>query len=166
MAALTEQNKLKKLLMEISSDYINISFEMIDTAMNRSLKEMADFVKADRAYIFSYNFEAGTCSNTYEYCSSGTIPQMDDLQNVPLEAIPEWVEANKAGKSITIPSVKNLNDGNLKELLSSQDIKSLMVIPMMSKESCTGFIGFDWVRKLHHFSDTETELLTLFQKFW
>lgn len=164
MAALNGQNKFKKLLMNISSDYINISFEMIDAAMNRSLKEMADFVKADRAYIFSYNFEAGTCSNTYEYCSSGIIPQMDNLQDIPLEAIPEWVEANIAGKSIAIANVKDLNDGNLKELLSSQDIKSLMVIPMMSKESCTGFIGFDWTRKLHRFNDTETELLTLFSK--
>ncbi len=162
MAALNGQNKFKKLLMNISSDYINISFEMIDAAMNRSLKEMADFVKADRAYIFSYNFEAGTCSNTYEYCSSGITPQMDNLQDIPLEAIPEWVEANIAGKSIAIANVKDLNDGNLKELLSSQDIKSLMVIPMMSKESCTGFIGFDWTRKLHRFNDTETELLTLF----
>ncbi|MCJ7936265.1 MAG: PAS domain S-box protein [Chryseobacterium sp.] len=163
-AELNEQNELKKLLMNISSEYINISFEKIGSAMNSSLQEMADFVKADRAYVFAYNFEDRTCSNTYEYCASGIIPQIEELQHIPLDAIPEWVEAHLAGKSITIPDVNALPEGHLKDLLSSQDIKSLLVIPMILKENCIGFIGFDSVKTQHHYSKTETELLTLFSK--
>lgn len=161
--ALNHQFEFQKLLMNIASEYISVPFDEINNTINTSLEELAEFVKADRAYIFLYDFASGTCSNTHEYCGPEILPQIDILQNVPIEAIPEWVEANVAGKSINIPDVAEIEEGNLKDILSSQDIKSLLVVPMMQKgEECIGFVGFDSVKQKHTYNSSEEELLFLF----
>ncbi|AZA64358.1 PAS domain S-box protein [Chryseobacterium carnipullorum] len=159
---LNQQLQFQNLLVDISSEYINIPFKKVSESVQKSLQEMSEFVKADRAYIFSYDFANSTCSNMYEYCNEGISPQIDNLQNVPLDIIGEWVEANKKGESIYYPDVQRLPESNLKQLLQEQDIKSLLVIPAMLQNECLGFIGFDFVRDYHKVSDTEKNLLTIF----
>lgn len=159
---LNQQLQFQNLLVDISSEYINIPFKKVSQSVQKSLQEMSEFVKADRAYIFSYDFANSTCSNIYEYCNEGISPQIDNLQNVPLEIISEWVEVNKKGESIYYPDVQGLPESNLKQLLQEQDIKSLLVIPAMLQNECLGFIGFDFVRNYHKVSDTEKNLLTIF----
>lgn len=159
---LNKQLDFQKLLMNISSEYINIPIEEVSESVNKSLKEMSEFVNADRSYIFRYDFAENTCSNIYEYCNEGITPQIDNLQNVPLDIISEWVEINKKGESIYYPDIQELPESNLKDLLQEQDIKSLLVIPAMLQNECLGFIGFDFVKNYHTVSHTEKNLLTIF----
>lgn len=159
---LNKQLEFQKLLMNISSGYINIPIEEVSESVNKSLKEMSEFVKADRSYIFRYDFAENTCSNVYEYCNEGIDPQIDNLQNVPLEIISEWVEINKKGESIYYPDIQELPENELKYLLKEQKIKSLLVIPAMMQNECLGFVGFDFVKNYYELSDTEKNLLTIF----
>ncbi|HAY3552821.1 PAS domain S-box protein [Elizabethkingia meningoseptica] len=159
---LNRQLDLQNLLMDISSEYINIPIEKVSQSVNKSLREMSEFVKADRAYIFKYDFAKNTCSNVFEYCNEEINPQIDNLQDVSLEIISEWVEINKKGGSIYYPNVQELPESNLKDLLQEQDIKSLLVIPTMLHNECLGFVGFDFVKDYHQVSDTEKSLLTIF----
>lgn len=86
---LNKQLEFQNLLMDISSEYINIPIEKVSQSVNKSLREMSEFVKADRAYIFRYDFAEKTCSNVYEYCSEGITPQIENLQDIPLEMMGE-----------------------------------------------------------------------------
>lgn len=159
---LNTQLEFQNLLMDISSEYINIPIEKVSQSVNKSLKEMSEFVKADRAYIFRYNFAEQTCSNVYEYCSEGISPQISNLQDIPLDMMGDWVEINKRGESIYYPNVSELPESEIKEILLAQDIKSLFVIPAMMQNECMGFVGFDFVKDYHNLSETETNLLTIF----
>lgn len=159
---LNSQLEFQNLLMDISSEYINIPIEEVSQSVNKSLKEMSEFVKADRAYIFRYDFTKKTCSNVYEYCSEGITPQIENLQDIPLEMMGDWVEINKKGGSIYYPDVQELPESDIKEILQEQDIKSLFVIPAMMQNECLGFVGFDFVKEYHNLSDTEKNLLTIF----
>ena len=157
---LNKQLEFQNLLMDISSEYINIPIEKVSQSVNKSLKEMSEFVHADRAYIFRYDFAEKTCSNVYEYCNEGITPQIDNLQDIPLEMMGDWVEINKKGGSIYYPDVDELPESEIKEILQAQDIKSLFVIPAMMQNECLGFVGFDFVKDYHNLSDTEKNLLT------
>ncbi|MEC5174937.1 response regulator [Chryseobacterium nepalense] len=159
---LNKQLEFQNLLMDISSEYINIPIEKVSQSVNKSLKEMSEFVHADRAYIFRYDFAEKTCSNVYEYCNEGITPQIDNLQDIPLEMMGDWVEINKKGGSIYYPDVDELLESEIKEILQAQDIKSLFVIPAMMQNECLGFVGFDFVKDYHNLSDTEKNLLTIF----
>lgn len=159
---LKRQAHFRELLMEVSTAYINIPLEAVDRSIKTSLHDLARFVEADRAYIFSYDFENGLCSNTFEWCAEGISAQIDGLQQVPLERIPDWVNAHKKGRAVFIDKVNQMPDGETKALLQSQEILSILAVPMMNDEHCTGFVGFDWVNQHHDYSLDEQHILKVF----
>jgi signal transduction histidine kinase len=149
--------------MKISSQYINLPLNKIDDAIQEALQSIGEFVNASRSYIFSYNFKEQTTSNTFEWCSENIASEIDNLQNVPIEAITDWVETHRAGKIMHITDVLSLPEGSaLRGILEPQGIYSLLTLPMMSGDQCLGFVGFDWVGEYHSISETEHSLLALF----
>jgi signal transduction histidine kinase/DNA-binding response OmpR family regulator len=158
-------NKLQSVLIGIASKYINIRIDEVEKTINESLTEIGMFVNADRSYIFDYNWEEQNCSNTFEWCNQNIAPEIDNLQNVPVSSIPEWVKTHKQGNPMVIPDVFILpKDSNLRQILEPQNIKSLITIPVMDKAQCTGFIGFDFVRKYHQIFDDELAVLIIFSQ--
>lgn len=160
---LDAESALLNLLMDIVSRYLNTPLEQVDNAIVEALGQLAGYVDADRAYIFSYDWKAYTASNTHEWCAEGIAAQRGILQSVPLTLLPDWVNAHKAGRAFNIASVESLppNDA-LRAILDPQGIKSLIALPLMGAEGCEGFLGFDSVRREHLYSYREERLLGFF----
>ena len=159
------QVRFQELLISISTTYINSDLTDIDELINRSLKQIGEFVESDRSYIFSYDLENNTTSNTYEWCSEGITPEIENLQNVPVDFIPQWLEAHRAGKAFFVEDVSELpEDGEhgLRAILEPQGIKSLITIPKIKNNELIGFIGFDSVRKINKYNDNEKEILFVY----
>ncbi len=162
---LAQELRLQNALIDIASTYINLNTAEVEDTINKSLEKMGLFVSADRAYIFDYDFETQTTSNTYEWCNEGVDPEIENLQFVPNEFFPQWVERHKAGEAFYIPDVSQLNDeseSGLKSILEPQGIQSLIAIPMIDDNELVGFVGFDSVRELYSYSEKEQRLLFLF----
>jgi PAS domain S-box-containing protein len=153
---------LQKLLMSISTRYINIELEDSSEAIQNALKEIGEFVEADRAYVFDYHFNEGLCTNTFEWCQEGISPEIQNLQSVPLEEMPYWVKTHTEGETMYIPSVEDLPEGGLKNILVPQGIKSLIAVPMIKNNKCYGFLGFDSVRNFRTYTEREKALLEVF----
>jgi len=152
----------QRILVEVSSKYINIPIESVNSSIDDSLARIGKFVDVDRVYVFDYNFENQTSSNLFEWCAEGIEPQIDNLQEIPFEYIPVWLEKHSKGESIVVPNVKELPSSQFKELLEDQDIKSLIALPLIDREGCVGFVGFDSVKSLRTFNEDERDLLELF----
>ncbi len=159
---LVQQTNMQKILMDMASNFINIPLNEIDNAINQSLEEIGRYVAADRCYIFNYDFVNQTANNEYEWCDTDIAPQIGNLQGVPLIQIEECVNTHVSGRNFIIHDVSVLTNGALKEILEPQSIKSLLTIPMMSDNTCLGFVGFDFVMTKHKHSETEILLLQLF----
>jgi PAS domain S-box-containing protein len=162
---LDQELQLQEALIDIASTYINLDPKDVENTINNSLQKMGLFVSADRSYIFDYDFEAATTSNTYEWCNEGVEPEISNLQDVPMEFFPQWVEQHQKGEAFYIPDVLALNDddeGGLKSILEPQGIKSLIAIPLLDGKELVGFVGFDSVKKHHDYNDKEKRLLFLF----
>lgn len=157
------QNRLQELFINISTTYINLPLHEFDNAIDKSLRELGEFVNADRFYIFDYNYETQTTTNTHEWCADGIDPQIDFLREIPLHLIPEWTSVHEAGETLFIPNVQALpENNNLRMTLEPQGIKSLLTVPIMDGDENTGFIGFDSVRDYHVYSQEEEQLLRVF----
>lgn len=162
---LIQNAKLQDALLKMASKYINVDISDLTHVINNSLQEVAQFVNADRVYVFSYDFKAQTTSNTYEWCQEGIEPQINELQDVPISAIPEWVDQHRKKASFIIPDVSQLPDTGpygVKAILEPQGVKSLIALPMFNKNELVGFIGFDSVREKHFYSKREENLLFVY----
>lgn len=155
-------NRFVLMMFRLASRFINLPLDQMDAAIDEALGDMGQFVAADRAYLFVYDHEASTASNTHEWCAEGVSPQKDMLQNLPLAMIPDWIDTHRRGQRMHVPDVRDLPPGALRDLLEPQDIRSLMTLPLMAGDECLGFVGLDSVNKVHHYIEEEVVLLELF----
>ncbi|WKX75839.1 GAF domain-containing sensor histidine kinase [Zobellia laminariae] len=159
------QLRFQDLLISISTKYINSDLSDIDKLVRASLQQIGEFVESDRSYIFSYDFVNNTTSNTYEWCSEGIEPELDNLQDIPVDYIPQWIEAHKKGEPFFVEDVSTLpEDGEhgLRAVLEPQGIKSLITIPKIKNNELIGFIGFDSVKKINKYDDNEKDILFVY----
>lgn len=161
--ALQRQNQLYEILSKIAQDFINLSVENVNESINNSLKELAIQSNADRAYIFEFDWQARVCNNTFEWCADGISPQIEELQEIPFDSMTWWLDKHQNGEALYIADVFALpeTDG-VREILEPQEVKSLIAIPVMNENICTGFVGFDSVRKHHSYSKNEQILLSFY----
>ncbi|MDD4500177.1 MAG: PAS domain S-box protein [Bacteroidales bacterium] len=165
MVDITEQHAHQhtlQLLVEMAKSFINLPVEKADTAINNALKTMGKFVGADRSYVFRYDFRNNTFTNTYEWCAKGITSEIDNLQDQTNEHIREWVEAHLKNEAVHIYDVSILPEGKLKSILEKQQIKSTLIMPMWSGKELIGFVGFDFVKNFHGYSEREKQILSVF----
>jgi len=161
--ALEYKSKFQEILMDIASEFINSPVEKALNFIDKSLEKIGKFVKADRVYIFDYDFRNRTISNTYEWCDKNIEPQIGYLQEVPMDSVISWVKEHKKGNTIIIPEVESYTgDDQVRKILEDQDVKSLITVPMMEEGKCIGFVGFDSVLDYKKYKDEEIQLLKLF----
>ena len=162
---IAQQIQLQDLLIQISTKYINADLSDLNGMINQSLEQIGKFVEADRSYIFAYDFINNTTKNTYEWCAEAIEPEIDNLQNIPIEYIPQWLESHKKGEAFYVEDVSLLPDDGefgLKAILEPQGIQSLIAIPLIKRNKLIGFVGFDAVKKKHKYSTNEKNILFVF----
>lgn len=108
------------------------------------LAYLGQALKSERVYIFEETVK-GTFNNTYEWCAEGVIPQKENLQNVPFEVVNMWYQHFRNGENVIIDDVEDIRESDpaAYEYLKPQNIRSLVVSPLVSEERIIGFYGVD-----------------------
>ncbi len=108
------------------------------------MEYIGQYFESERAYIFE-ELENGICRNTYEWCAGGVASQKEKLQNVPVEVVSLWYKRFLNGESVIVSNVEKIRekDPDVYEYLKPQNIKSLVVSPLISEKEIIGFYGVD-----------------------
>lgn len=133
-------------------------------AVNLALATLGTAAAADRAYIFENHLAPlsgeSLMSQRWEWTAEGIQPEIDnpDLQNLSYDDFfPRWHQTLLRGEIISGP-VLTFPDSE-RQILESQQILSILVIPIQMEQRFWGFIGFDACRTERHWSTSETALL-------
>lgn len=148
-------------LTDLSIDFLRAEERDKDAIIEEGLETIGRLVEADRSYVFEIDHEAETLSNAHEWCAESVDSQIDQLQDLPLDAFPWWMQKLEKFENILVPDVSELPPEavTLQEVLQEQNISSLIVTPMISNGELVGFIGFDWVTEQEAWSDEFIDIL-------
>jgi signal transduction histidine kinase len=157
------QAQLEALMADISTRFINLGVEDVAKVVQSSLGEIGRLLDVDRVYVFQCNPDRQLWSNTYEWCAEGIAPQIDGLQDLPMDLLPWWLETHSRLENIVIPDIAAMPPEAAKEqnFLESQGIRSLLAVPMIWNSTLEGFIGFDSVRRGREWQDNDAVRLEL-----
>jgi PAS domain S-box-containing protein len=162
--ALRYREEFEKLIMTLSTEFINLASDRIDSGIDKALQELGTFVGADRSYVFRFDGNGSIMSNTHEWCADGIDSQMQNLQDIPVDmALPWFAKRIKALEVIYIPSVADLppEAAAEKHEFERESIQSLLCVPMIDRSGLIGFFGFDSVRDRTSWSDDAIVLLRI-----
>ncbi len=159
--ALTFRIGFESVIAVIASRLVNIEPEQLDNEIDDVLRRLGEFAGADRAYLFDYDSEADTISNSHEWCAQGVAPQSASLQQLPLDSFP-WLRAKFfAAEAVVVPDVAQLPDEAAfeRDEFQREAIRSLLNVPLYYGGNFSGFIGFDNVAQQRDWAEENVRLL-------
>ena len=160
-AALAYRHTLENLITKLSSAFINLPTEAVDSGIRKALGDLGNFVEADRSYIFIY--QEGHMHNLYEWCAAGIAPEIDRMQNVPIDSM-AWSNAQiLRGVILNTPCVADLPPEAQaeKDEFAIQGVQSVLAVPMERRGQVVGFMGFDAVRQQRQWPEEVVDLLRI-----
>ncbi|MCX7611898.1 MAG: PAS domain S-box protein, partial [Ignavibacterium sp.] len=162
---LENEIKFNSLLYSLSLKFINCKEEDLDKTINEVLREIGNFFKIDRTYVFEFDLVKNTMSNTYEWCASGIKSEKDNLQDIPNESFSDFYNYIVRGNIFVSEDVNKIEDVSLRNILQAQNILSIVIYPIFINNECFGFVGFDSVKSYRTFTKQEHDLLNLLSNF-
>ena len=121
--------------------------EDISAGIYDILKDILDFFRGGRVYIFQYDEKCQYQSCTYEVVAPGVAPEKEMLQGVYTDSLPWWTSQIMAQKPVLLETLRQLPEHAYAEyeILAKQNIKSLMVTPLVANDQVWGYMGIDLV---------------------
>jgi len=141
--------ELERLITTISTRFINLSSNEIDSGISEAVKEIGAFTDVDRSYAFVLSDNGTKIDDTYEWCAEGVKPQTQNLKGISInDELPWFAKRLKEFEVVHVPCVADLRPeaSDEKEYFQAQDVQSLLAIPMTYGGSLAGFLRFDSTR--------------------
>lgn len=149
---MTVEEEQKKTILEFRNNeqMVNdgLKIALAEPTPERSIEALLNYLgehlKSERVYIFEEN-EEGSLDNTFEWCADGVTAQIENLQKVPFEVVSLWYDSFRQNSNVLIKDVEEIKETDTLayEYLKPQDIRSLVVNPIMNNEKIIGFYGVD-----------------------
>lgn len=149
ICCLQERDKWRMFLMNIRDVTPILSKDVqqkeYKNSFDQLLKSIATYYGGNRAYVFKFNFETQTCSNTYEWCAPGATSEIENLQDIPLEVVDDWVaEFERIGEFCIRSFDAGIDpESAAYKILKAQNIESLVTAPLKIDDQIIGFVGVD-----------------------
>ena len=161
MSESTDSLQVNSLLYQQNSlSYSLLAFlqsDDITQIINKILADLLKQTKGDRTYIFEIDREHKVQSCIYEATAEGISQELDFLQDVPWDDSLWWDRQISEKRSIILNTLDDMPPEAkvYRDTLEVQGIKSVMVVPLLSKDKVWGYIGIDMVRTHRSWSNID-----------
>ena len=151
----SETPTIKRIISEVLVILFNEENKPIEKAMNLLL----DYFSADWGYVAIFEEDGLTANFTCEVMSTWVKAPKDDRNKLTYDIIPWIIDTVKAGHDIVLGDIAGLPaEADIdKILLTEQQLKSMLIIPLTFHNKVQGFIGFDSVRMSRFWTAPEVE---------
>ena len=148
------------LYQQTNISYSLLAFLQCDDVtqvVNKTLGDLLNQFLGDRIYIFEIIRKEQRQDCTYEVTAEGISKEQEFLSNIPWDPSTWWNHQIAERRAIILNTLDDMPEeaAEYRQTLEMQDIKSLMVVPLISKEEVWGYMGIDMVRTQRSWSNVD-----------
>ncbi len=156
-AILLRRSGLERLLNSISTKFVNMSSGELDIHITESLKNIANFFKIDHAFIGLFSKDQKKVSISHEYFADNMVSYEEQLNKLQFEKVPFLEEKLKKLELIAISDIEDfsLMEKKERELLKGYGLKSIILIPLISRNNLIGFLEFSSISNIIKWQDED-----------
>lgn len=140
--------KLEKTISTISSRFVGISD--IDSGITASLRDMARLCGADSAFICTICHDCTELEIAYEWHVDETRSDYTIIKDFIAKLLPYWMTKLYKEEVIHVPDFSGTAPV---ELFEAYNIRSILLLPLHTKDNQIGFIGFSNVTRTHFWNN-------------
>ncbi|MEX0326323.1 MAG: PAS domain-containing protein [Puniceicoccaceae bacterium] len=119
--------------------------EKLSSEVRAMMAQLGRAVQGHRIYVFTLDEGERVFDNILEWCADGINPHIDELQRIPMSEYPWWMGRLRKQQWIIVEDTTKLprNASRERDILMAQDIRSIMVAPLLMGGGVVGFAGID-----------------------
>jgi len=139
--------EFEKLITSISTNFINLAPEQIDSGISGALGVLGEFTKTDRSYVLLFDKVGETLERTHEWCAIGIESQSEQYRAMNASAFPWLVGKLRKQQTVYFTGVDDLPPEAKaeKKAFKDQKVRSLINVPVVYGGSLRGIIGLESV---------------------
>jgi diguanylate cyclase (GGDEF)-like protein/PAS domain S-box-containing protein len=155
------RHAIEGLVTSISTRFINLTSESVDSGIRNSLQSLGRFAEVDRCYVYLLSSDFSHFEHGYEWCRNGLRSRIENLLGESFETYAWTLNHFKARMPVYVPCVASVPDEALPEktLWESESIQSVLAIPLILNNMLFGFWGFDSINKQKTWAEEDIRLL-------
>lgn len=131
---------------------------LLSKSLQKMFQETYDIIgkasKVDHIFYYEKDMETNTISQQYKWSREGIEHQVAELQIYTEENLKEIV-LHSQNRKVLNTRTRDLEDTFFKKLLITNNIKSILILPLYTHNVFSGFIGFDDCIKERKWTDDE-----------
>ena len=135
-----------------------ISHKSIFEMFTETFEIMGKATKADHLFYYEKNFKTQLFRQKFKWAKEGIPLQITELHNFTSNDLKEVVKEGK-NKKIFNAIIRNLKDSFFKDLMTVNEVKSILILPIFFNNELSGFIGFDDCTKEKEWSPDEINII-------
>lgn len=146
---LQHRYQIEKLILEISTRFINLDFNQIDNEINYALAEVAGLLGINYALIIYSDDSRQRVTRTHSWCDQSIKHLLPKTENLPINEAPYFYKKMIQKETIVFNSFKDIpKEASFEQLmLKKSDIQSCVIVPLVYENETKGSICFCSVGK-------------------
>ncbi len=139
------RSQFEKLVTTISTNFINLPSEKINSEIHSALQAIGEFADVDRSYVFLYSLDRKKMDMSHEWCSATVNPVIKTHQGLLVDDYKWQTNIIENRETIYITNLTEIppESDSFKEELESREVKSLIQVPIAYGGKAFGFIGLE-----------------------
>jgi signal transduction histidine kinase/DNA-binding NarL/FixJ family response regulator len=160
---LARRAELEGLITSISTRFVTLEAEEIDSAIETSLGEVAGFARSERARVFRMSDDEQRATVTHEWSAAGIEPTRHSAGVLLREEAPAVFDHFSHNQVLLVPRRDELpaSFGTLREFMRRQDVVSAVIVPMVYGNRPVGAVAFQSLHHEQEWSQQDVRLLRL-----
>jgi len=153
----------ERLITEISTRFINLDDDQVETAINDTLRRIGELAGTDHCFICQIDGDPPMVSMTHEWHRPGVMPVLAAIQDIPLKEYPWFWEQILDFQVVRVPDRESLppQATSLAQLLEEQETRSMIAVPLTAGQALWGFLGFSLRRRTMDWTEDTAALLKI-----
>ena len=136
----------------------------LESSLQDALALIGQQLNISRVYVFENTPDNKYCNNTFEWCSDGITPEIENLQMISYEEDIPTFQNNFNEQDVFYCSDISTLSKDLRDILEPQGIKSVLHCAIRDNGVFRGYVGFDDCRNKRLWTKDQVNLLTYFSQ--
>ena len=162
--ALQKQLKTRQVIADISTRFIDLDADNIDTEINQALATIGQLSNIDTSYIIEFDYSNDLVRMTYEWVDQGVMPLIGQVQNIPFAPLAWAIGKFMRGNPIVVSHMDQLpaEAASMQKVWQRYNRKSLVGIPLGAGENLLGVVVFASCHQETQWEEGDIQLFTIF----
>lgn len=153
--------QFESLIVTLATRFINLPLDEVDECIESAMGSIAEFIAADRCFLFQFSEDISLVSETHEWCAPGIRSEKEGFVDIPTQSFRWSIDQFLKNQPVHTPDIALMppEARAIQEEFEKRGIRSVIQMPLFSGGKLRAMLGFSSLKEKASWSEDSISLL-------